>query len=324
MRVAVIGAGISGLAAARTLVESGHEACVFEQSDRVGGRARTDRFEGYVFDSGATSIAPRGRSLDARMKSLNQEGLVKIKDPIFIHQSMRIEHGDPDRMVIERFTYEQGNDRLATLLADGLDVRLNSPIREARREGNTFRVLEETFEAVIVATIPSDSAGILKSLGVEKPVGHIFYRSCLSVMLGIADELADQPYHALIEPEQRHPLTWLSLESQKCAGRAPEGCTALVAQMSPEYSRQRFEYAEADIVQDALFYINRLLGKSWSDLEVARVHRWKASQPESLAMFDRVNTAGDRVVLASDSLLGGRIEYAYETGVMAAGIVSSA
>jgi monoamine oxidase len=39
--VAIIGAGLAGLAAARTLLEHGVEVAVFEATERVGGRART-------------------------------------------------------------------------------------------------------------------------------------------------------------------------------------------------------------------------------------------------------------------------------------------
>ena len=43
--IAVIGAGIAGLAAARTLSDAGHEVTVLESSDRVGGRVASDRSE---------------------------------------------------------------------------------------------------------------------------------------------------------------------------------------------------------------------------------------------------------------------------------------
>ncbi|MDR6486538.1 phytoene desaturase [Chryseobacterium vietnamense] len=52
-RIAVIGAGFSGLSAAAYAAKSGNEVHVFEKHDRPGGRARqfvTD--EGYVFDMG--------------------------------------------------------------------------------------------------------------------------------------------------------------------------------------------------------------------------------------------------------------------------------
>lgn len=55
-RVIVVGAGISGLAAAKALKENGFEVVVLESQDRVGGRLRTDRSLGVAFDEGASWI----------------------------------------------------------------------------------------------------------------------------------------------------------------------------------------------------------------------------------------------------------------------------
>lgn len=50
--VAVVGAGLAGLKAASVLVEAGVDVRVFEASDGVGGRARTDEVEGFRLDRG--------------------------------------------------------------------------------------------------------------------------------------------------------------------------------------------------------------------------------------------------------------------------------
>ena len=50
-RVAVIGAGVSGLNCAKNLQPT-CDVTVFEASDGVGGRVRSDRERGYVFDRG--------------------------------------------------------------------------------------------------------------------------------------------------------------------------------------------------------------------------------------------------------------------------------
>jgi oxygen-dependent protoporphyrinogen oxidase len=52
-RVAVIGAGISGLTAAFYLQKSGVEVRVFEKSERVGGCLKSLRKDGYLFEQGA-------------------------------------------------------------------------------------------------------------------------------------------------------------------------------------------------------------------------------------------------------------------------------
>jgi monoamine oxidase len=54
--VFVIGAGISGLAAAKKLKEKGFNVTVLEAQDKVGGRLRTNRSLGVAFDEGASWI----------------------------------------------------------------------------------------------------------------------------------------------------------------------------------------------------------------------------------------------------------------------------
>jgi monoamine oxidase len=52
----VVGAGVSGLAAARLLTRAGRRVIVLEARDRIGGRTHTDRSGGHVTDRGASWI----------------------------------------------------------------------------------------------------------------------------------------------------------------------------------------------------------------------------------------------------------------------------
>lgn len=54
--VIVIGAGISGLAAAKTLKDKGFSVTVLEAQEKVGGRLRSNRTLGIAFDEGASWI----------------------------------------------------------------------------------------------------------------------------------------------------------------------------------------------------------------------------------------------------------------------------
>lgn len=51
-RVAVIGAGLAGLACAHRLATGGQDVVVLESSDRTGGYLRTSRHDGYLIESG--------------------------------------------------------------------------------------------------------------------------------------------------------------------------------------------------------------------------------------------------------------------------------
>lgn len=62
--VVVIGAGISGLAAAKKLKQKGFTVIVLEAQEKVGGRLRTDRSLGVAFDEGASWIhGPSGNPI---------------------------------------------------------------------------------------------------------------------------------------------------------------------------------------------------------------------------------------------------------------------
>ena len=51
-KIHIIGAGISGLIAARVLENHGYHPVIIESTDRVGGRVKTDVVNGYQLDHG--------------------------------------------------------------------------------------------------------------------------------------------------------------------------------------------------------------------------------------------------------------------------------
>ena len=68
MKTIIVGAGLAGLTCAKVLRERGAEVAVFEASDGVGGRVRTDEHDGFLLDRGFqvyfTSYPVAGRHLD--------------------------------------------------------------------------------------------------------------------------------------------------------------------------------------------------------------------------------------------------------------------
>ena len=49
-KIAVIGAGLSGMAAAARIANAGYKVDLFEKNDRAGGKAGSLEFDGFRFD----------------------------------------------------------------------------------------------------------------------------------------------------------------------------------------------------------------------------------------------------------------------------------
>ncbi len=317
MRVGIVGAGISGLACARDLSANGHEVVVFEKSRGPGGRATTRRKDGFVWDIGATSIAPRGKHIEkVLLEELPQEDLVEIKLPIFTHRNLRMEPGD-SRKNVRRYTFQSGISNLGKLLAEGIDVRTEAQVDEIGKLGNRFRVASEDFDALVLTPPTPQTAALLWTIDESRPFAGVRFRSCLSIGLGFDQDLSRLPYHAVIDSEGHHPLIWLSIESNKSPGRAPVGASALVAQLSASFSIENYARTDEVLIEVVLDFLDKMLGTGFHSPVSTEVMKWKYSQPESLAMFDTVNTPGSRIVIAGDALAGGRIEDAFESGLRA-------
>ena len=81
-KVAVVGAGVTGLTAAWRLQQAGCEVQVFEALDHPGGRTRSVRKDGFVFDVGAITLLPTYKRTLALLDELGQSGNVHAVAPV--------------------------------------------------------------------------------------------------------------------------------------------------------------------------------------------------------------------------------------------------
>jgi protoporphyrinogen oxidase len=82
MKAIVVGAGLSGLAAAYKLQQAGWDVTVLEASDRAGGRCATLRRDGFVIDTGPEIIAGSYQRYLALVKAVGLEDQVVPSSPV--------------------------------------------------------------------------------------------------------------------------------------------------------------------------------------------------------------------------------------------------
>lgn len=314
-KVAVIGAGVAGLGCARCLHSQGVAVTVFEKSVGLGGRCATRRVGPYTFDTGATSITPRGLALEQVMlRDLPTEELHHIEHPVWTMTFGRVSPGDAAKNALQRYAYRSGMNQLGKLLAKDLDVRLETEVTEMVPEGAGWSILGEHFDLVVISSPAPQAQRLLQGVGLDVLNTQPRYRSSLTVLLGYAVELPPLPYFALIEPEQRSPVVWISIESAKVPGRAPDGHSAFTVQFGASFSLNHYEDSDAEITREAIVAITRLYGAAFESPAASSVKRWRYAQPEQVISFSDLNDLGRNLFVIGDGTAGPRVEAAFESG----------
>ena len=72
-RIAVIGGGITGLAAAYRLLEQGHDVVLYEGADRVGGVIQTIQRDGFLAECGPNTLLETSPKITGLIKKLDLE-----------------------------------------------------------------------------------------------------------------------------------------------------------------------------------------------------------------------------------------------------------
>nr|TKW05124.1 hypothetical protein SEVIR_7G155600v2 [Setaria viridis] len=116
--VAVIGAGVSGLAAAYRLRKSGVNVTVFEAADRAGGKIRTNSEAGFLWDEGANTMTEGELEVSRLIDDLGLQD--RQQYPNSQHKRYIVKDGAPALLALflEPFLYKKSNTRNSGKVSD--------------------------------------------------------------------------------------------------------------------------------------------------------------------------------------------------------------
>jgi predicted NAD/FAD-dependent oxidoreductase len=344
MRLAIIGAGMAGLAAARSLRQRRPELAItiYEQSRGLGGRVATGRRAGFAFDHGAQYVKAPTPELERLLTTaLPSEGLLDIGRPVWIFdRAGTIAEGDPAQNADPKWTYRDGLDRLGELLGEGLDIRREVQIGSVRRgsEGVSRRagasssparpltpspprsgwlLFDATGQPVgeadlILLTPPApQAADILAASDVDGEVKAALLADLARatyrrcVSLALAyDRLIERPFYALVNIDRAHPIAWLALEHTKGTGRCLPRKSLLIAQMASRWSLDHWETPAEELEPLVTDLVSTLLGEDLRGPIWSDIQRWPHALPDSGTDFDALNGSGSGLFFAGDYTAG--------------------
>jgi predicted NAD/FAD-dependent oxidoreductase len=318
MRVAVVGAGLSGLAAGRALAGSGHEVLVLERSDTVGGRLATIQIAtelGHAtFDVGAQFFTVRSEQLQQQTDDWMRRRLVRE----WCRGFGEVPDGHP------RYIGSHGMASLAADLAGGLDVRRGAYVFSLHRTIHGWHVVltdaaRIDVDVVVLACPLPQSRALLIQSDVSLPdelVGIQYERTV--ALLAVLDRPSEVPDPGGVQQadDDRAVLSFVADNQRKgISAVAALTCHAGAAwsahhwAMSNDELTERLQRAAAPWIGDAR-------------IVASRIRRWRLATPHPTWPEPTWADAERAVVLAGDAFAGPRFEGAYRSGLAAAAAVT--
>lgn len=298
-KIAIIGAGIAGLACARSLSDAGLKLVVFDKGRNAGGRAATRCVAGDIqFDHGAQYFTARSPEFSSVLESMLTCGTAALWD---------------DGSKKPHFVGIPGMNALAKYLGRDLEIHQSTEVATVRRARSGWDVyigaVRHQFDIVVV-TIPAPQ--IINLLGQSGAFADglegVGFDSCLTLMAAL-EPLSARPFVTCADTDDA--LAWIAEDSSK-PDRGTEACW--VAQASPSWSAKYLNSDSEAIVAMMLPMLCDRLGITNAKVRYATAHRWRyAKVSEPLGKPFIRHTSGT-LYAGGDWCLGSRLEAAWTSG----------
>lgn len=321
-RVAVVGAGIAGLMAARTLTDHGLAVQVFDKARGVSGRAATRRDGERRFDHGAQYFTARDPRLQPYVASWREQGLVAPwQGSIAVARDghITLKTDNPERLV-----GVPGMSALGKHLASDLNLTLRTRIQRLHRDDQQWQLHSEDgqvfgpFEVLLLA-IPADQAQPLLSVAPDlaAQVAQVPLDPCWTLMVEFASPTGI-PADGLFCHD-----SWLSWAARNSSKPGRPGTEQWVLHATSEWSRQHLEDAPEAVLDTLLGEFFRVSACAPVDLTSHQAHRWRYARTDTPLTVGCLWNTELALGVGGDWCHGSRVEGSFLSGMALAGRVLS-
>ena len=308
-KVAVVGAGIAGLACARVLRRSGCYVEVFEQDRIIGGRMATTRLGLVPFDHGAQYVTGRSDSFRAYLDELVGSGYAQRWVPTAAN-------GEGASQLMPWFVGTPGMSSIVRPLAEGVRLHTDRRVHTLQRTDKGWYLWfeDETkvgpFQGVAVAT-PAPEARLL--VGRIDELARPLERSRMSPCWSVLVRLEERAFPTQdVFSDMSEVVRWVARNNAK-PGRPVRG-DHVVIHASPGWTRET-EEVEPDVVASELWNeVCNIL--SLPPIRPAQIsaHLWRHGLVDEALGESFLFSTDHLVGVAGDWCLGRMGEHAYESG----------
>ncbi len=321
-KIAIVGAGLSGLAAASTLEQGGVDVSLFEAENHAGGRMLTHHTDWALIDHGAQYFTVRDPHFRSQVERWLGDGVVKIWE----FEPYSFEDGllrpSPDREV--RYVGVGGMQHLPTALASNLDVRYGHEIRAVDSKGSLFNLrssqnaLPELFDAVILA-LPAPRIEPLLSAtsALRETLATVRYEPAWSVALGFDNASTNTGVTDVGGIFTKIPeISWISHNSAKPSRRGRDLLDTWLIQFNPQWSASHRDIPPRQLQVLANGLLTRVLQRSLGMPVAYDLLYWPQARlaGTGCAPATVLREEGRHLYCCGDWTVGGRIEDAYMSG----------
>lgn len=311
-RIAVIGAGISGLSCSTNLRDGAFELSVYDKSRGPAGRMSTRRGDGWQCDHGAqyfTARDPGFRAEVARWQAAGVAGVWPARLAVFNDVD-----GQRSDTRLERFVGVPRMTAPARFLADTLPLTAQTTITRLERTPAGWQMtsaehgqLPGHFDAVLLAVPAPQAVPLLQPVAPDLAAiaAGAVMRGSWALMLRYDAPVALSFDAAFVNCG---PLRWIARDNSK-PGRGTQETWLLHA--SAEWSEAHLEETPETVAAALLEAFGQLGGsapQAWS------AHRWRYADTEPALDKGCVWDADKRIGLCGDWLNGGKVEGAWLSG----------